>query len=125
MEEENTNICTVHFVGLKHLLIYRFALTRLQDTKRETKQEQSQVIFLFKHSLFSKYIYIFLLSLSLSFPLHSYYANGLLLLYLWVLPHNAQLFQVVFCVINGPLMVAVPIFRNSLVSHDQSGKPVS
>ena len=37
-----------------------------------------------------------------------YWANAALLLYLWVLPHSAILFQIVFLAANGPLVTAAP-----------------
>lgn len=40
-----------------------------------------------------------------------YWANAALLLYLWVLPHNATLFQICFMAANGPLV------RSSLQSR--------
>jgi len=43
----------------------------------------------------------------------------LLILYLWVWPDVPELFQTVFCVVNGPLMWAVVVFRNSMVSYNE------
>lgn len=46
-----------------------------------------------------------------------YYANLLLLLYLWVWPHNSTLFQICYSFANGPVGVAIIAWRNSLVFH--------
>lgn len=46
-----------------------------------------------------------------------YFANLLLILYLWWLPEDALFFQVVFAFSNGPLGMAVLAWRNSLVFH--------
>lgn len=46
-----------------------------------------------------------------------YYANLLLLLYLWVWPNNATLFQICYSFANGPVGVAIIAWRNSLVFH--------
>jgi Protein of unknown function (DUF2838) len=46
-----------------------------------------------------------------------YYANALLLAVLWAARHEPRLFMIAFSVINGPLLWAVPLFRNSLVFH--------
>jgi hypothetical protein len=46
-----------------------------------------------------------------------YWANGLVLLYIWVLPHNETLFQIVFLSANGPLAWAVLAFNQSLALH--------
>ena len=46
-----------------------------------------------------------------------YFANGLLLVYLWAVPHDERVFAMVFAVCNGPLLFAVALFRNSLVFH--------
>eukprot|EP01006_Ploeotia_vitrea_P038893 TRINITY_DN66286_c0_g1_i1.p2 TRINITY_DN66286_c0_g1~~TRINITY_DN66286_c0_g1_i1.p2 ORF type:complete len:405 (+),score=192.71 TRINITY_DN66286_c0_g1_i1:90-1304(+) len=46
-----------------------------------------------------------------------YYANLLVLVSLFGFPENHHLFVVAFCVVNGPLLWAVPLFRNSLVFH--------
>ena len=41
-----------------------------------------------------------------------YWANFLCLYYLWVNPHSAEVFKVVFMVANGPLAWAVLAFNN-------------
>jgi hypothetical protein len=46
-----------------------------------------------------------------------YFANLLLLLYLWVWNSEASLFTVLFAVANGPMAFAVVVFRNALVFH--------
>lgn len=46
-----------------------------------------------------------------------YFANLLLLLYLWYKRDSLSLFRVVFAFANGPLGVAVIAWRNSLVFH--------
>jgi hypothetical protein len=47
-----------------------------------------------------------------------YFANGLLLVYLWVFPRNQDLFLVVFTVANGPLAWSILAFNQSLVLHN-------
>ncbi|KNC73256.1 hypothetical protein SARC_14184, partial [Sphaeroforma arctica JP610] len=46
-----------------------------------------------------------------------YYANLMLLLYIWVFPDNATLFMVLYSLTHGPLIWAVPLFGNALVFH--------
>ena len=46
-----------------------------------------------------------------------YWANWLCLMYIWVLPKNTALFQVVFLCANGPLAWSVLAFNQSLVFH--------
>lgn len=46
-----------------------------------------------------------------------YLANSALLVYLWIMPHNAELFQIVFLCANGPLAWAIIAFNQSLVLH--------
>jgi hypothetical protein len=46
-----------------------------------------------------------------------YWANGLSLLYLWVFPDSALLFQILFVVSNGPLAWSVLAFSQSLIFH--------
>ena len=46
-----------------------------------------------------------------------YYANILLLAYLWLFPSSLPLFTVVFAFANGPLAFAVPLWKNALVFH--------
>mmetsp|Transcript_130549 Transcript_130549/g.325715 ORF Transcript_130549/g.325715 Transcript_130549/m.325715 type:complete len:341 (+) Transcript_130549:46-1068(+) len=46
-----------------------------------------------------------------------YFANGLLLVQMWLLPGHEGLFAAAFSLACGPLMFAVALFRNSLVFH--------
>ena len=46
-----------------------------------------------------------------------YWANLLLLVYLWAFPSNKQLFTMIFALSNGPLLAGVPAFGNALVLH--------
>eukprot|EP00301_Raphidiophrys_heterophryoidea_P011661 c17823_g1_i1.p1 GENE.c17823_g1_i1~~c17823_g1_i1.p1 ORF type:complete len:360 (-),score=62.00 c17823_g1_i1:57-1136(-) len=46
-----------------------------------------------------------------------YWANGLVLLYTWVFPHNATLFQISFLCANGPLAWSILAFNQALVFH--------
>mmetsp|Transcript_55604 Transcript_55604/g.118416 ORF Transcript_55604/g.118416 Transcript_55604/m.118416 type:complete len:430 (+) Transcript_55604:73-1362(+) len=46
-----------------------------------------------------------------------YFANLVLLWYLWLAPSSVKLFRVVFSFSNGPLGLAVIAWRNSLVFH--------
>ena len=46
-----------------------------------------------------------------------YFANALILVYMWIFPGCPRLFAVCFGVATGPLVVAVLAFRNSLVLH--------
>lgn len=45
-----------------------------------------------------------------------YFANTLTFIYLWF-PDNGNLFRVVFGLANGPVLMAVVVYRNSLVYH--------
>eukprot|EP01117_Protostelium_nocturnum_P007627 TRINITY_DN2732_c0_g1_i2.p1 TRINITY_DN2732_c0_g1~~TRINITY_DN2732_c0_g1_i2.p1 ORF type:complete len:541 (-),score=130.38 TRINITY_DN2732_c0_g1_i2:10-1464(-) len=47
-----------------------------------------------------------------------YFAQVMLLVYFFAVPHNHIWFQVVFCATNGPLLAGVVMWRNSLVFHD-------
>jgi hypothetical protein len=47
-----------------------------------------------------------------------YWANLLLLLYCWVVPHSHVAFEVLFVAANGPLAWSVLAFNQSLVFHD-------
>jgi len=46
-----------------------------------------------------------------------YWANLLLLVYMWLFPWSETLFAICFALANGPLFIAVALFRNSLVFH--------
>ena len=46
-----------------------------------------------------------------------YWANFAALLYIWVMPHNATLFQIVFLASNGPLAWSILAFNQSLIFH--------
>jgi hypothetical protein len=46
-----------------------------------------------------------------------YYVNSALLLYCWVAPSSPQLFHAIYALTHGPLLMAVALFRNSLVFH--------
>jgi len=46
-----------------------------------------------------------------------YWANGLLLVYLWLFPHSALLFRISWCVANGPLAWSTLAFSHSLIFH--------
>jgi len=47
-----------------------------------------------------------------------YFAQFMLLVYLYAVPTNYIWFQVVFCATNGPLLTGIVMWRNSLVFHD-------
>jgi Protein of unknown function (DUF2838) len=47
-----------------------------------------------------------------------YFCQVLLLVYVHVFPSSPVLFQAVFAVANGPLVIAIVMWRNSLVFHD-------
>lgn len=49
-----------------------------------------------------------------------YWANIMGLVYLWVKPTSARLFQIFFVVANGPLAWSVLTFSQSLVFHSQA-----
>ena len=46
-----------------------------------------------------------------------YWANGLTLFYIWCLPHNTVLFQIIFLCANGPLAWSILAFNQSIVFH--------
>jgi hypothetical protein len=46
-----------------------------------------------------------------------YFANVVLVFYLWLAPTNVALFQICFAFANGPLGLAIVAWRNSLVFH--------
>ena len=46
-----------------------------------------------------------------------YWANALVLLYVWVAPTNAALFQTVFLAANGPLAWSMLAFSHSMIFH--------
>jgi len=46
-----------------------------------------------------------------------YWANLLALIYVWILPQNERVFQVLFMCANGPLAWSVFAFNNSLIFH--------
>jgi len=46
-----------------------------------------------------------------------YFANVLMMAYLWVFPDNCRLYHVCFAFTNGPLAFAILAWRNSLVFH--------
>jgi Protein of unknown function (DUF2838) len=41
----------------------------------------------------------------------------MLIVYLWLLRDEPRYFTIVFALVNGPLLWAIPVFRNSLVFH--------
>ena len=47
-----------------------------------------------------------------------YFANGLLLAYVWLFPASPELFLIVFTVANGPLAWSILAFNQSLVLHN-------
>eukprot|EP01116_Phalansterium_solitarium_P022269 TRINITY_DN7293_c0_g1_i1.p1 TRINITY_DN7293_c0_g1~~TRINITY_DN7293_c0_g1_i1.p1 ORF type:complete len:492 (-),score=145.12 TRINITY_DN7293_c0_g1_i1:340-1815(-) len=47
-----------------------------------------------------------------------YFVQALLLVQMFIFTDNTSLFQVLFALSNGPLAVAIPLWRNSLVFHD-------
>uniref|UniRef100_A0A7S4LMT5 Glycerophosphocholine acyltransferase 1 n=1 Tax=Eutreptiella gymnastica TaxID=73025 RepID=A0A7S4LMT5_9EUGL len=46
-----------------------------------------------------------------------YWANFFLLFYLWVMPNNATVFQICWCLANGPLAWSSLAFSHSLIFH--------
>ncbi|XP_050395301.1 uncharacterized protein LOC130010312 [Patella vulgata] len=46
-----------------------------------------------------------------------YYGNIMWYSFIWMAPHQAELFMVVFAFANGPMVWAMVLFRNSLVLH--------
>ncbi|KAK2955849.1 putative membrane transporter [Blattamonas nauphoetae] len=49
---------------------------------------------------------------------YCYFANFMLMLFLWFFPRNVMLFEICFIACNGSLLVAIITWRNSLVLHD-------
>ncbi|PRP79608.1 transmembrane protein [Planoprotostelium fungivorum] len=47
-----------------------------------------------------------------------YFAQFMLMVFLYLVPHNHIWFQVVFCATTGPLLTGIVMWRNSLVFHD-------
>jgi hypothetical protein len=47
-----------------------------------------------------------------------YYVQILLLLKIYVFENSPNYFQIVFALSNGPLLIALVMWRNSLVFHD-------
>jgi len=45
-----------------------------------------------------------------------YFSNGLLLVYLWIVPWSENIFRAVYG-FSGVLLISVPVFRNSFVPH--------
>ena len=48
-----------------------------------------------------------------------YFANLFSLAYIWIFPHSATAFRVLFALANGPLAWSVLAFSNSLVFHNR------
>lgn len=48
-----------------------------------------------------------------------YWANFLVLLYVWVWPHNPVLFQIIFLAANGPLAWSMLAFSHSTIFHSR------
>lgn len=48
-----------------------------------------------------------------------YWVNALSIVYIWLAPHSAALFQILFAAANGPLLFSILAFNNSLVLHDR------
>ncbi|GAA94280.1 hypothetical protein E5Q_00929 [Mixia osmundae IAM 14324] len=46
-----------------------------------------------------------------------YYVNVLVLVFLYLMPHSKILFESTYCLAMGPLLLAIPTWRNSLVLH--------
>ncbi|XP_070539753.1 uncharacterized protein [Ptychodera flava] len=46
-----------------------------------------------------------------------YFANTICMVYIWVVPSHEGMFCIVFALANGPLLWAIPVYRNSLVFH--------
>jgi hypothetical protein len=46
-----------------------------------------------------------------------YWANALVLLYVWWFPKDAQMFQIIFLVANGPLAWSMLAFNHSMIFH--------
>jgi hypothetical protein len=47
-----------------------------------------------------------------------YWVNLYSLLYVWIMPNNAEMFRILFILSNGPLAWSIIAFRCSLVLHD-------
>eukprot|EP01087_Luapelamoeba_hula_P019173 TRINITY_DN6321_c0_g2_i1.p1 TRINITY_DN6321_c0_g2~~TRINITY_DN6321_c0_g2_i1.p1 ORF type:complete len:577 (-),score=105.53 TRINITY_DN6321_c0_g2_i1:170-1867(-) len=47
-----------------------------------------------------------------------YYVQVVLLMFLYIYPENPLIFQMTFCLSNGPLVSAIVMWKNSLVFHD-------
>ena len=47
-----------------------------------------------------------------------YFVQVLLVLSIYVFKDNAEFFQIVFSMANGPLLIALVMWKNSLVFHD-------
>ncbi|KNC54682.1 uncharacterized protein AMSG_01533 [Thecamonas trahens ATCC 50062] len=48
-----------------------------------------------------------------------YFVNVLVMVYVWILPHNAMLFRIIFA-LSGTLTASIALFRNSLVLHSHA-----
>ncbi|XP_035671751.1 glycerophosphocholine acyltransferase 1-like [Branchiostoma floridae] len=46
-----------------------------------------------------------------------YFGNAITYVYIWAAPADPRMFQVTFAIANGPLVIAVFFFRNSIVFH--------
>jgi len=46
-----------------------------------------------------------------------YFANAFLIVFLWAVPDNPDVFIIVFSLMNGPVLWAIVVFGNSLVFH--------
>ncbi|XP_078702452.1 uncharacterized protein LOC144928170 [Branchiostoma floridae x Branchiostoma belcheri] len=46
-----------------------------------------------------------------------YFGNAVTYVYIWAAPAEPRVFQIVFAIANGPLVIAVFFFRNSIVFH--------
>ncbi|ETO32980.1 hypothetical protein RFI_04127 [Reticulomyxa filosa] len=46
-----------------------------------------------------------------------YYVNGLALIHMFICPQNTELFQMIFVFANGPVLLAIVVWRNSMVFH--------
>jgi len=44
-----------------------------------------------------------------------YYSNALLIFHIFIFPESPLFFQICFCLCNGPLLVAIALWKNSLV----------
>ncbi len=68
-------------------------------------------------SVFVRYFYYRYLRLHYFLLDFCYWANFLIVAYLWLYPESQFLFITVYAFSVGPLLIAIPIFRNSLVLH--------